>query len=270
MTDNPYIPKKYKVLEYYRESPDNFTITVDMKCNHSPGQFVQLSLLGIGEAPISICSDSRKYLKLNIREVGRVTSSLAGLKEGDEILIRGPYGNGYPMEDLKGNNLIIIGGGCGVAPLKGVIDYVENHRDDYKEVHLVLGYRSPKDILFQREIEQWKNSFHFKLTVDQNPHGEFCYEGRTGFVTEPVKEANWNNLNKIVFLCGPPVMMREVLKILYTRGFNDDQIYLSTERLMYCAVGLCCHCMIKGKLTCLDGPVFRYDRIKESLESEQK
>jgi anaerobic sulfite reductase subunit B len=260
---NPYIPSLYKVTDFHRETSDIFTITVAMKNNHEPGQFVQVSVPGIGEAPISICSDSRDFIRLNIRQVGNVTNALSKLKKGDSVLIRGPYGKGYPMHLLKGNSLIIIGGGCGVAPLKGVIDYVENHRSDYNNVHLFLGYRSPDDIIFKRELEEWKKKYKMDITVDKNAHGKFCYEAKEGFITDAIKNSSLTNENKVVFVCGPPVMMKYVIDILKQKGFHDDQIFISAERLMYCAVGVCCHCMIRGKFTCIDGPVFRYDEVKD-------
>ncbi len=260
---NPYLPKPYKITHFFRETPDTFTITVAMKNNHSPGQFVQVSIPGVGESPISICSDSREYIKLNIREVGNVTRALSHLQKGNSVLIRGPYGRGYPMETLKGNNVVIIGGGCGVAPLKGIIDYIENHRADYRDVHLFLGYRSPDDIIFKREIAEWEKKYHMKVTVDKMLHGATCYEAKEGFITDAIKATDLNNENKIVFLCGPPIMIKFVIELLQKKGFHDDQIFISAERLMYCAVGACCHCMIRGKFTCVDGPVFRYDTIKE-------
>jgi anaerobic sulfite reductase subunit B len=265
--ENPYLPKPYKILEFHRETSDSFTVKADMEIDHDPGQFVQVGLLGIGECPISICSDSREYIQLNIREVGNVTIALSKLEQGDTVFIRGPYGKGYPMRYLKGNSLLIIGGGCGVAPLKGIIDYAENHRRDYKDLTLLLGYRSPDDILFQRELLEWKNRYNLQVTVDQNTHGKFCYGAKEGFVTDALESMDISNNNQIAFVCGPPVMMKFVIRSLKDKGFNDDQIFLSTERLMYCALGVCCHCMIKGKFTCVDGPVFRYDEIKD-LENE--
>ena len=183
-SENPYMPKPYKVLEFFRETPDTFTITVKMKIKHEPGQFVQISVPGVGESPISICSYSKEHIKLNIREVGNVTNALAKLKKGDKVLIRGPYGKGYPMHSFIGQNLIIIGGGCGVAPLKGIVDYVEHNRKDYKDIHMFLGYRSPKDIIFSRELEEWRKTYKLTVTVDENQHGEFCYNAKTGFVTK--------------------------------------------------------------------------------------
>ncbi len=263
LINNPYIPKPYKILDFYRETNDNFTLKIDIQVNHDPGQFVQVSIPGIGEAPISICSDSRNFIKLNIKEVGNMTTALSKLKKGDTILIRGPYGHGYPMKELKGNNLILIGGGCGVSPLKGVIDYIENNRKDYKDVILFMGYRSPDDIIFKRDLDEWKRIYNLQVTVDKNPQGKFCYDGEEGFITEALKKANLTNENKVVLLCGPPIMMKSSIDILKQKGFHDDQIFISAERLMYCALGVCCHCMIRGQFTCLDGPVFRYDQIKD-------
>ncbi|MFH1590572.1 MAG: FAD/NAD(P)-binding protein [archaeon] len=263
LTGNPYVPDAYKVLDFHRETHDTFTITVDMTAHYDPGQFVQVSIPGIGEAPISICSYAPgKHMQLNVRQVGNVTNALANIKKGDTILLRGPYGKGYPMHHFEGDHLVIIGGGCGVAPLKGVIDYVTANRDKHKEVTMLLGYRSPDDIIFARELKDWQKQYDVRLSVDKNSHGAFCYNAKTGFITELLKEANLNNRNKVVFICGPPIMMRFVTDILHEQGFHDDQIYVSAERLMYCAFGICCHCMIRGKYTCVDGPVFRYDEIK--------
>ena len=263
LVTNPYKPMPFKVLDYYRETADIFTLTVNMPIQHKPGQFVQVSLPGIGEAPISLCSDSNNFIKLNIREVGRVTKEIAKLKVSDTIFIRGPYGNGYPMEQLAGNGVILVGGGCGVAPLKGVIDYIEHHRDQFEDVILFLGYRSPNDILFKKELVEWKERYHLTVTVDQNPEHQFCYEAGTGFITDALNKSNLTNTNKVAFLCGPPIMMKAATTILQQKGFHEDQIFHSAERLMYCALGVCCHCMIRGKYTCIDGPVFRYDTIKD-------
>ena len=167
------------------------------------------------------------------------------------------------MEALTGNTLIIIGGGCGVAPLKGIIDYVENHRKDYIDIMMYLGYRSPDDIIFKRELEEWRKKYRMKITVDKNQHGKSCYDAKEGFITDALKNSELDNKNKAAFICGPPIMMKSVIEILKQKGFHDDQIFISAERLMYCAIGVCCHCMIRGKFTCMDGPVFRYDEVKD-------
>ena len=259
--ENPYLPKSYKVIGFFRETPDNFTLKVGMKIKHEPGQFVQVSAPGFGEAPISICSDSKEFIELNVHEVGNVTRALSKLRKGDTIYIRGPYGKGYPMEALKGNNIMIIGGGCGVAPLKGVINYIQHNRNDYKDIFLILGYRSEEDIIFKKDVKRWEKQFHLEVTLDKGSDGKMCYQEKQGFVTDVLRNLSINNENKVVFICGPPVMIKPSIDVLQQKGFNDDQIFISAERLMYCGIGVCCHCMIRGKFTCKDGPVFRYDEI---------
>lgn len=257
---NPYIPKAVTVTEFKRLSSDMISIKVDYKATHQPGQFVQVTIPGIGEAPISIASYSPDHIELGIREVGSVTHALSKLKKGDKLFIRGPYGNGYPMEKFKGKSLVLVGGGCGVSPLKGILAYVDKHKDDFQDVILYFGYRSPEDILYKDEMKQWMKKYSMHLSVDSNPkkvqtNFDVC------FVTKLVEKAKLNPENKVVFLCGPPIMMNVTIDLLKEKGFTERQIYVSTERLMQCGLGICGHCMIHGKYTCLDGPVFRYDEI---------
>ena len=260
------IPKQYKVTGFHRETYDNFTLTVDMKGNNQPGQFVEVSIPGIGEAPISICSYAKDHIKLNIKEVGNVTNALSKLKKGEKIFLRGPYGRGYPMEYFKGDNIIIIGGGVGVAPLIGIVDYLEHKRADFKDVHLFLGYKSPDDILFKEQIKEWKKKYNLTVTVDKNEEGKFCYDATVEFITETVKKTDMTNERRMCFVCGPPVMMRAAVKVLKEKGFHDDQIYLSLERQMKCGIQKCGHCMINGTYVCKDGPVFRYDEVLKLRE----
>lgn len=260
MMKNSYIPYKVKVSSFKRETRDTFILKLEDSMQHEPGQFIQVSLPGIGEAPISISSYSEKYIELSIREIGNVTRALSKLKPGDYVWIRGPYGNGYPMKQLRGNSIVIIGGGCGVASLKGIIEYIYKNRKDYKDIILFLGYRSPDDILYKKEMKKWKFQHILNLTVDAAPK-ESCYTGTVGFITQSLDNYNLDNANKVVFICGPPVMINKSIEILKKKGFHEDQIFLSAERLMYCGIGRCCHCMIHGKFTCQDGPVFRYDSI---------
>ena len=256
-----YLPKAVKVVSKKIESSDTFTIVLDWKIKHDPGQFIQISIPGVGEAPISIASYSNKHVQLTIRKIGNVTNNLFKLEKGDKVFVRGPYGKGYPLEEVKGKDVIFIGGGCGVAPLKGGIEYLEKNRKSFGDVYLFVGYRSPDDILFLDKHEQWKEKFNFFESVDKLPE-ESCYNGDVGFITNLVEKQKITANNKVVFLCGPTIMMEKTIEILNQKGFKNNQIYISAERLMYCAFGLCCHCMIHGDLTCMDGPVFRYDKIK--------
>jgi sulfite reductase subunit B len=257
---NTYLPVASKILSFKRETNDCFLIRVDFKCSHDPGQFVQVYLPGIGEAPISIASYSTEFLDLNIREVGNVTKALAKMKKGDTVFVRGPYGKGYPMDKLSGRDIIIVGGGSGVAPLKGILSYIDKNKANFGEVMVYFGFRTPEDILFKDEMKIWKNKYQMNVSVDKNPlkdriHCDVC------FITNLVEKAKLNPENKVAFICGPPIMMKIVIDTLKQKGFAEEQIYISAERMMNCAVGVCGHCMIHGKYTCKDGPVFRYDEL---------
>jgi anaerobic sulfite reductase subunit B len=262
MSPSELIPQPVKILDVFQESPDTYTFILDYKIKHDPGQFIQVNILGVGESPISISSYSSKFLKITVRVVGNVTRALTKLKKGEVVFVRGPYGAGYPLANYAGKSLILIGGGCGVAPLKGAIDYVESKRDLFKDIYLFLGYRSPDDMLFKREQKEWEQKYHIEVTVENAPQ-EICYTGKTGFVTAALTAFEICGPERfIACLCGPPVMINKSIEILHQKGIAYNQIYVSAERLMHCAIGKCCHCMVHGEFVCKDGPVFRYDQIK--------
>ncbi|MFH1848804.1 MAG: FAD/NAD(P)-binding protein [archaeon] len=258
---NPFIPEKKRVIYYHRETDDTFTIRLGWQLRHQPGQFVFCSLPGIGEAPISICSYSGDYVELNIREVGNVTKALSKIRKGSDLLVRGPYGVPYPMSEFEGKDIIIIGGGCGVAPLKGVIAYVETREKDYGRICLFFGFRSPEDVLFRKEISRWQKRFDISISFDKIA-AKSCYGGKQGFVTQMVNEKITGPENAVALICGPPIMIEKTAEILTAKGFRENQIYISAERLMYCGIGKCGRCMIHGKYTCLDGAVFKYDELQ--------
>jgi anaerobic sulfite reductase subunit B len=233
------------------------------KLSYEPGQFYQVSIPGVGEAPISVCSYSDEFIEFNIRAVGDVTDTLVKLEKGDELWLRGPYGTHYPMNEMLGKSLMIIGGGTGVAPLRGVIKYIEKHRADYDRVHLFIGFRSPEVIIFKKDIELWNRIFDLRLTVDKADTG---YKGKVGLVTKIVEESGLNADNKAAIVCGPPAMIKFTVMALEKLGFSHSQIFVSHERRMKCGVGMCGHCMISGIYVCKDGPVFRYDQIKNLHE----
>jgi len=260
---NIYIPNMCKILKIFNETETIKTFRVDCKLNHDPGQFVEISVFNFGEVPISISSFSKKYIELSIRRVGRVTNAIHRLKEGDMVGIRGPYGKGYPISEMKNSNINIIGGGCGVAPLRSVILYLKKFRKEYKEVNIFLGFRSPDDILFKKEIEDWMNNNKFKfnvyLTVDKVTD-EWKYE--KGVITKLLEEKEIDNENSYALMCGPPIMIKYCIETLKNKNFKDEQIYISLERRMKCGIGKCGHCMINDKYVCLDGPVFNYSEGK--------
>jgi NAD(P)H-flavin reductase len=258
--ENRLIPKPVRVLECFRDTPEDFTLTLDLPLQHEPGQFVQLSLFGVGEAPISIASWGGDELVLHVREVGNVTRALSQLRRGDTVFVRGPYGNGYPMAEARGRNLVLAGGGCGCAPLKGVIEYVLRHRDAYGEMSLFWGFRNAKLVFFREQLEEWRKLLPVYISLDTLEEGEYPH-AQEGFVSDVMSKTEIPKGNTWAFLCGPPIMMRVVTDVLRRKGLRDDQVFASEERLMYCAIGQCCHCMISGKYTCVDGPVFRWDLL---------
>ncbi len=259
---NVYLPQPVKVLENLRETKENFRLILDIPFENDPGQFVQISRLGIGEAPISIASWHRDYLMLHIREVGTVTRALGRCEPGDTVFIRGPYGKGYPMKEAEGLNMVIVAGGCGVASVKGVFDYVEKNREKYNEVYAYVGYRNSKEVIFEDFVEQWKKDMRVLVSLDTLSEGT-CFDASESFVSDLVKATNLPAGDTVAMLCGPPIMMKLSGQALLDKGLREDHVYVSEERLMYCATGTCCHCMIGSTFTCKDGPVFRWDQLKE-------
>ncbi|MGM5482531.1 MAG: FAD/NAD(P)-binding protein [Nanobdellota archaeon] len=263
-TKNEFIPEMYSASQIYEQTHDTKLFRFKTKIDHMPGQFVELSILGIGECPISICSDSREHLDLTIREVGTVTKKLFTLGKSAKVGIRGPYGNGYPMHEFEGKNLILIGGGTGFAPLRGVIKYLENHKNKFNDINIFAGFRTPEDILFKDEIKKWKKKFNFELIVDKKTKG---WRGNVGVITDPIKKAYIEPENTEVLICGPPIMIKFVKEVLFEKGFKKNQIWLSLERDMQCGIGKCGHCMINNYYVCKDGPVFNLTKI-ENIKGE--
>jgi sulfhydrogenase subunit gamma (sulfur reductase) len=220
--------------------------------SYKPGQFAELTIMGTGEAPISLSSTpTRKgIIEMCVRRVGRVTNALYNLPENSLVGIRGPYGNGYPVEDMKGNNVLIVAGGLGMAPLRSLLNYVLDHRNQFKRVILMYGTKSADDVLFRDELESLtrRSDIECLLTVE-----------KTGMVTDLfpyVKDLDVSNTFAAV--TGPPIFYKFVLEKLLKLNFSKDRILMSLERRMECGVGKCGHCAIGYKYTCIDGPIFTY------------
>lgn len=235
--------------------------TGDAEHNYMPGQFVQVSILGAGEAPISICSSPTQQgcLELCVRKAGRVTGALANLKKGDEIGIRGPYGNFFPVEQLRNQSLVFVAGGIGLAPLRSVINYVLDNRNDYGAVIILYGARTKQDIIFAEELNQWLARQNVKVftTIDVAQPG---WSGHVGVVTTLFDKIRGLSDYKAI-VCGPPIMIHFAIKGLADAGWAADNIITTLERHMKCGVGKCGHCYIAGKYVCTDGPVFTYEQI---------
>jgi len=228
---------------------------------HKPGQFVMLNVFGVGEAPISISSSpTRDGLELCVRDAGRVTNALHRLEDGATVGLRGPYGNGFPVEDMKGSDILFVAGGLGMAPLRSVLVYVLDNRDQYGEVTLLYGTRTPEDLLFKGEVAEWDRRDDLKslFIVEKCPEGQ-TWDGKLGMITAlfdkvelPRPAQTW------AAVCGPPVMYKFVLQKVLPYGMPRDRILMSLERKMHCGIGKCAHCITGHKFACTDGPVFTY------------
>ena len=226
-----------------------------------PGQFIMLSIFGVGEAPISITSgpDEKGFIELCVRKAGRVTTVLHSLEENNRVGIRGPYGNGYPTETMKGGNLLIVAGGLGIAPLRSLIRYVLWRRESFGEVGIVYGARDTGSLLFSGEMQNLviRTDINCMLTVE-NVQEDKAWQGHTGWVTDLIDKISMPLRDTSVAVCGPPVFYKYVLEKLLSLGYSKGSIYMSLERRMECGEGKCGHCVVGHKYTCIDGPIFTY------------
>ena len=236
--------------------------------NHLPGQFVVLSLLGVGEAPFSISSSPTKLgsFELVIRNVGKLTQVLHNLKEGDEVGVRGPFGNGFPIHILEGSDLLFIAGGIGIVPLRSVINYTIDNRREFGKVTILLGCSSPKNMLFSDDFNRWskQTDLNFECTVDR---GDPDWKGNIGLITSLIPGIDLVPERTFALVVGPAVMYKYVITELLKKEILERQILVSLERHMKCGLGKCGHCQINHFYCCKDGPIFSYDQIKHIRES---
>jgi sulfhydrogenase subunit gamma (sulfur reductase) len=235
-----------------------------LSLDHHPGQFVEVSLLGMGEAPISISSSpsrSKDSFELCVRKVGDVTQAIHRLQPGDLLGVRGPFGRGFPYEKFRGKDILFAPGGLGLAPLRSLINQVLDERALYGRVLILYGARNPSELLFKNELEAWskRNDVELMLTVDR---GDENWKGHVGVITTLFRDVSVYPRNTIAITCGPPVMYRFVLMELLGKGISEGNIYLSLERRMKCGIGKCGHCQINNIYACQSGPVFSYTEIK--------
>lgn len=272
---NPYLPhiatiKKIKI-ESDAKDTKTFDVVIDdekakFDFKHRPGQFAQISVLGYGEAPISITSSptQKETLQFCVKKMGVVTSALHTLSEGDKIGIRGAYGNAFPVDRMKGKNIIFVAGGIGLAPLRSLINYLldEKNRKDFKDVIIIYGARSPGDLLFKYELEEWekRSDINYHVTVDK---GDDNWKGKVGFVPQLLKEVSPKPKDAVALTCGPPIMIKFVLKELVGMGFKDEDIITTLEMRMKCGIGKCGRCNIGSVYVCKDGPVFSLAQLNK-------
>jgi len=266
MGNNPYRSIKSEVLEVIDETPSikTFKVRPSEKITFLPGQFMEMSVPGVGEAPFtpsSFCG-IEETMEFTIVRVGKVTDRIHELKPGDIAGIRGPYGVGYPLEQFKGKDVYVVGGGVGLAPIRTLMYSLFDMRSKFNKLVYRAGCRNPEEFLFRKQLSQWMNSdeLDLKLTVDQS---DGVWSDNVGVVTTIMDDAGIDARNAVGVACGPPIMMKFVTLKFVEMGFRDENIYLSMEKNMSCGFGKCGHCRLGTFYCCKDGPVFTYAAIKE-------
>ena len=264
-----YVPKLATIVKKVPMTPNETLFEIKLndgsELNHNPGQFVEITVFGIGEAPISLSSSPTKKdtFELCVRKVGSVTTKLHALNVGDLVGVRGPYGNGFDSDFLKGKDLLFIAGGLGIAPLRSLFNYVLDNRKDYGRVILLYGCKEPREMLFGDEVLSLarRDDVEFKPTVNWCPENE-VWTGNIGVITTLIPQVDFDPEKTYAIVCGPPIMYNFVIADLKERNVPDDHIIVSLERRMKCGVGKCGHCQINQIYVCKDGPVFNYSKIK--------
>lgn len=273
---NVYLPHIAVIEKIIDETPGVKTFHFNFKdeklreeFTFDSGQFGEYSILGVGEAPFCVSSSPtrRDHLEFATQKVGRVTNALHRLSVGSEIGFRGPYGNSFPLDFLQGKNLVFVGGGIALAPLRSLIWNVIDNRDKYKNVDIVYGARSPIDLCFKYDLDAWEKneSINIVTTVDR---GNESWTGREGFVPQVLGEVAPSADNTVAIVCGPPIMIRFTFPVLDKLGFTPAQIITTLEKRMKCGIGKCGRCNIGNIYVCRDGPVFSYAQIKDFISSE--
>jgi NAD(P)H-flavin reductase len=272
---DPMRPELFTITGVQQDTYDTFTVELvskekDEGFRFAPGQFNMLYVFGIGEVPISISGDPNKPEALihTTRAVGTVTKAMKKLKKGEIVGVRGPYGTSWPVNDAEGKDLIIVAGGIGLAPLRPVIYHALANREKYGKVILLYGARTPEDMLYVKQLEQWRarSDFDVYSTVDR---GDSKWRGNVGVVTTLIPKATFEPQSAIAMICGPEIMMRFTIMELQRRGMAEEQIIVSMERNMKCGVGLCGHCQLGPTFICKNGPVYRFDLIKDLLAKRE-
>lgn len=268
---DPMIPRLFEVREVRLDTRDTVTLALEpqdgVPLAHRAGQFTMLHAFGVGEVPISICGDPTQPGPLlhTIRDVGAVTHALVSTPPGTAIGVRGPFGTGWDVTDGVGQDIVVVTGGIGLAPLRPAILEVVSRRAEFGRVVLLYGARSPEDILFADDMARWaaEHNIVVEITVDYGPPS---WTGRVGLVTNLVPRAGFDPLNTLALVCGPEVMMRHAATALVERGVPAQRVRLSMERNMKCGVGLCGHCQVREVFLCVDGPVMDYARLAALMD----
>jgi len=265
--DNLYKPFLSKIVKIVKHTDTEYTFRMEYHGDVKPGQFFEVSVPKYGEAPISVSGAGENWVDMTIRRVGKVTKELFEGSEGKNFFMRGPYGNGFDLDLYKNKQLIVVAGGTGVSPVRGVIDYFSRNVGQTKGFSVVIGFRTPSDILFADDIKLWSQNRDFILTVDKADENSEGYTGNEGMVTKYIPDIPVSDTESVqVIVVGPPIMMRFCVAAFLERGIPEKNIWVSYERRMSCGLGKCGHCRMSSKYVCLDGPVFNYTDAKSLVD----
>ncbi|URZ06982.1 anaerobic sulfite reductase subunit AsrB [Clostridium felsineum] len=264
MSKNEYIPFLSEIKEVIKHTDIEYTFRMSYEGDVKSGQFFEVSMPKYGEAPISVSGIGENTIDFTIRRVGKVTNEVFENYVGDKLFLRGPYGNGFDVENYKNKEIVIVAGGTGVSPVRGVVEYFARNSKEAKGVTLIAGFKTPKDILFKDDFKQWKDNVNIILTVD-SAEGDANF--KEGLVTKYIPELELKNVEEAsAIVVGPPAMMRFSTQGLLNVGFKEENIWISQERKMCCGIGKCGHCKIDDVYVCLDGPVFNFTKGKNLID----
>lgn len=263
--ENPYKPKAADILRIRQETKTEKTFVIALE-NGTPqcqcGQFYEFSLPGVGEAPFSVSYIGDGFIEMTVRKAGRVSEAMYNLEAKDKVFLRGPYGMAFPLEEFLGQELAVIAGGTGAAPVRAIIRKIEEGKLKVNKLKILLGFRDSENILFKDEIKRWQEKFSCRLSLDYPPDD---WTGLKGFINQHLDKLKLSNSSKAVVV-GPAAMIRFVADELMEEGLDAGSIWVSLERLMQCGIGKCGHCRIQAKYVCCDGPVFNYKTAKDLID----
>ncbi|MCW5977735.1 MAG: FAD/NAD(P)-binding protein [Bryobacteraceae bacterium] len=274
MNNDAFLPQIARIDAVRDETPDTKTFSLRFRepdearaFRFLPGQFIELSVFGYGEAPFCLASSPTRsgMFETTIRRTGKLTDALHRLECGEEVGIRGPFGNGFDMEGARGKDLLFVAGGIGLPPLRSLIWNVLDERAGFRNVTILYSARTPADLVYKDELDEWARTsgVEFHMTVDRGAPG---WSGNVGMVPVLFTKTALRPESTIAYVCGPPIMIKFVVQDLFMRGFREESVISTLERMMQCGIGKCNHCAIGHRYVCRDGPVFNFRQIRELVE----
>jgi anaerobic sulfite reductase subunit B len=266
---NPMQPSPHEVLKVIRQTQAEYTFRIACDDEVKPGQFYQLSIPKIGEAPISVCGQGDGWIEFTIRKVGELTYGVHGLDSGDILFMRGPYGNSYPVEDFEDKHLVVISGGTGLAAVRSLIMRFADDLDKVKSLHLIAGFKDRSQILFEEDLISFQHRFDCVCTLDTGaPEDKEELSLKSGMVTAHISNIPFQDFGDDynVVIVGPPIMFKFASQECFNNGADEHKLWMSFERKMSCAIGKCGHCKINETYVCLEGPIFRYEDSKSLMD----